>query len=142
MPGELPSTEPMFIETSRLVPLECQSSPAFQQRDIKEIKTRVYGKRQTSDSRLCFLKINYMYTRMVQNNSMFMLTQNYLLSLRNSKRSTANEEKSWLHGNFCHLLFAGNARLYLSIYCLELREIIRAYCMTKTVNRVGTFTCS
>ena len=34
----------------------------------REIKTRVYGKRQTSDSRLRFLKINNKYKRMVQNN--------------------------------------------------------------------------
>ena len=33
----------------------------------REIKTRVYCKRQTSDSRLRFLKTNNTYTRMVQN---------------------------------------------------------------------------
>ena len=37
--------------------------------DIREIKIRVYGKRKTSDSRLRFLKINDLYTTMVQNNS-------------------------------------------------------------------------
>ena len=36
--------------------------------DIREIKIRVYGKRQTSDSSLRFLKINNKYARMVQNN--------------------------------------------------------------------------
>ena len=36
---------------------------------IREIKTRVYGKRQTSDSSLRFLKINDRYTKIVQNNS-------------------------------------------------------------------------
>ena len=34
----------------------------------REIKTRVYGKRQMSDSRLRFLKINNRYTEIVQNN--------------------------------------------------------------------------
>ena len=33
---------------------------------IREINTRVYGKRQRSDSRLRFLKMNNTYTRMVQ----------------------------------------------------------------------------
>ena len=36
---------------------------------IREIKTRVYGKRQTSDSSLHFLKINNRYTKIVQDNS-------------------------------------------------------------------------
>ena len=45
-----------------------QISPGESQ-NIREIKTRVYGKRQTSDSRFRFLKINDTYTRMVQNNS-------------------------------------------------------------------------
>ena len=31
------------------------------------LETRFYGKRQTSDSRLCILKINNTYTRMVHN---------------------------------------------------------------------------
>ena len=35
----------------------------------REIKTRVYGKRQTSESRLRFLKINNKHKRIVQNNS-------------------------------------------------------------------------
>ena len=36
---------------------------------IREIKTRVYGKRQTSDSHLRFLKMKNTYARMVQNDS-------------------------------------------------------------------------
>ena len=39
---------------------------------IREIKTRVYGKQQLSDSRLRFLKINNTYTRMCQIILMFM----------------------------------------------------------------------
>ena len=39
------------------------------ERSIREIKTPVYGKRQTSDFRLRFLKINDRYTKIVQNNS-------------------------------------------------------------------------
>lgn len=36
---------------------------------IREIKIRVYGKRQTSDSSLRFLKISNRYTKKVHNNS-------------------------------------------------------------------------
>ena len=60
---------------------------------IREIKTRVYGKRQTSDSRLRFLNIYNRFTRMVQNNSVYGKHETtYLACFRNGKRSTANEE--------------------------------------------------
>ena len=45
-------------------------------REIKvEIKTGVYGKRQTSDAHLRFLKMKNTYARMVQNNSHFYSTK-------------------------------------------------------------------
>ena len=77
----------------------------------REIKTRVYGKRQMSDSRLRFVKINNKYTRMMQNNShvygQHKTTYDFL--------ETANEEKSWSRGHFCRFPFALNASLNLSI---------------------------
>ena len=83
---------------------------------IREIKTRVYGKRQTSDSRLRFLNIYNRFTRMVQNNSVYGKHETiYLACFRNGKRSTANEEKWWSRDHFCRLPFAGNASLKLSI---------------------------
>ena len=56
--------------SQRNLSAEEKLSPLYKvARHFREIKTRVYGKRQTSDSRLRFLKINNGYTKMVQNNS-------------------------------------------------------------------------
>ena len=64
---------------------------ALHQLHISEIKTRVYGKRQTSDSRLRFLKISNKYARMWQNNSYVYgehKTAYDLLEVVNGKRQT------------------------------------------------------
>ena len=58
-----------------------------------EIKTRVYGKRQTSDSRLRFLKINK-YTKIVQNNHHVYRLQeatflHYKILLKSAQKFTA-----------------------------------------------------
>ena len=68
------------------------------------ITTRVYGKRQTPDSRLRFLKINNKYTRILQNNSRIQMADTKLLTFT---RQRANEAPTRLpHGNHVNQLIS------------------------------------
>ena len=72
----------------------------------REIKTRVYGKRQTSDSRLRFLKINNTYTKMVQNNCHVYgqhKTTYHLLETANGKRQTRKNHGHVVTSAVCRL---------------------------------------
>ena len=68
----LKMTTAQVVETSVTVTnssFQNYTHPADHTRQPREIKIHVYGKRQTSDSRLRFLKMNNSYAKKVQNNS-------------------------------------------------------------------------
>ena len=90
-----------------------------------EIKTRVYGKQQTSDTRLCLFKINSKHTRIVQNNSCVYgkheSTYLHLVTANGKRQMRRNTEKSWSRGQFCRLPFAVTRVLnsLISQWCIE-----------------------